>query len=664
MLASTAQTSDTTLTQKEEDFYTIHTVPIPEAVSLEVGGMTFLPNDALAVATRHGEVWIISNPYMKGGVAPRYKLFAQGMHEALGLNYINGDLYLTQRSELTRLRDLDGDGEADEYHTVYSWPISGNYHEYAYGPMLDKEGNMVVTLNLGYTDRAVSLSKWHGWMLKITADGKMTPFATGMRSPAAMGLNKEGDIFYAENQGEWVGSGSITHVAEGDFVGNPEGLKWADLPGSPVKLRYADIPNTGEPKYDVAKRVPGLKTPSVWFPQTILGISTSGILSYEGKAKMGPFEGQVFVGDQGQSKIMRVDLEKVKGVYQGVVFPFREGFSSGILRMNWGSDGSMFVGMTSRGWGSTGTSLYGLQRLEWNGKTPFEMKTVKARPDGFEVEFTEPVDEKTARNAASYRVTGFTYKYQNLYGSSTINQVICPIKAIEISADKMKVRLVVDSLRLGYIHEITVEGIRSATHYALLHNFGYYTLNQIPDGDKLVITKDNKVEAMAMDHHMHMQGSMPVTTTTTAVKKPVVKAGNLKHLTKQPAEWTKGPERTILMTPIPGLKFNVNNITVKAGTKIKLTFKNSDDMLHNIVFTKPESGDYVGTAASKMGITGQQQNFVPNMHHVLFYTRLLQPGESDTIYFTAPDTPGNYEYICSYPGHFLVMRGIFKVTAR
>src|ERR1700733_3381254 len=115
------KTDTTGHVQKEEDFYQIITLPIPEDVILEVGGMAFLPNDALAVSTRHGEVWIINNPYMKGGMLPRFHLYAQGLHEALGLNYINGDLYLTQRSELTRLRDLDGDGEADEYKTIYSW---------------------------------------------------------------------------------------------------------------------------------------------------------------------------------------------------------------------------------------------------------------------------------------------------------------------------------------------------------------------------------------------------------------------------------------------------------------------------------------------------------------------------------------------------------------
>lgn len=656
-LSAQNQTDTTIHVQKEEDFYTIQTVPIPEGILLEAGGMTFLPDDALAVSTRRGEVWIITNPYMKNGSRPHYRLFAQGMHEVLGLNYINGDIYAVQRSELTRLRDLDGDGEADEYETVYSWPLAANYHEFSYGPVLDKEGNMIITLNLAWVgDHGESLSKWHGWMIKITPDGKMKPFAAGMRSPAAFALNNKGDIFYAENQGDWVGSGSITHVAEGDFVGNPASLVWSHLPGSTVKLKKEDIPDTGEPKYDVARRVPGLKPPSVWFPHTILGISTAGLISYDTKGKMGPFEDQLFVGDQGQSKIMRVYLEQVKGVYQGVVFPFREGFSSGILRLNWGSDGSMFVGMTSRGWGSTGRAEYGLQRMVWNGKTPFEMKTVQARPDGFEIEFTQPVDEQSARNAASYRISSFTYKYHHNYGSPVINQGSCPIKAIAVSPDRLKVRLVVDSLRLGYIHEIKAEGVLSAERNTLLHDFGFYTLNRLPEGEKLAITAQNRVNVAAPQHEHGMRHE----AAKTSVNKS--NAADSKHNTKQPAAWTKGPDRSIVIGTRPGLKFDVEMITVKAGSKVKLLFNNNDDMLHNLVITRPGAADNVGEAATKLGLNGEKSGFVPSMPDVLFHTSLLGPTKKETIYFTVPAQPGDYQYVCTYPGHYVVMRGVLRVT--
>ncbi|MES2458924.1 MAG: plastocyanin/azurin family copper-binding protein [Bacteroidota bacterium] len=645
--------------QTEGQIFPIRTVPIPKEIALEVGGMAFIPNDELAVATRRGEVWIITNPYMKNGQQPKYRLFAHGMHEILGLSYIKGDLYLTQRAELTRLRDLDGDGEADEYKTMYSWPLSGNYHEYAYGPMLDKDGNMVVTLNLGWIGYGESLSKWHGWMLKFTPDFEMKPFATGFRSPAAFAMNNSGDIFYAENQGDWVGSGSITHVAEGDFVGNPAGLIWADQPGSPVKLRKGDIPDTAEPKYEVAKRVPGLKTPTVWIPHSIMGNSTSGMLNYSADGNMGPFKGQMFVGDQSQSKISRVFLERVKGVYQGVVFPFREGFSSGILRMNWGSDGSMLVGMTSRGWSSTGKAEYGLQQLTWSGITPFEIQSVKAQPDGFELEFTMPVDEKTARNAGSYKLSTFTYKYHHIYGSPAINQAARSIKAITVSPDHMKVRLVLDSLKEGYIHEISAEGLRAENNnLPLLHNYGFYTLNQIPDGEKITLSAANAPTGTMNHDHMAM-GNM--NGEKAAGVAPKGSTSPEKHVTVQPESWTKGPDRTIALGTEPGLKFDTPNLTIKAGARVKLTFANSDDMLHNFVLTAPASGNVVGEMVTKMGLDGEKYNFIPATPKVLAHTVLLQPGQSDTIYFTAPKTPGLYPFICTYPGHYMVMKGVIKV---
>jgi len=173
---------------------------------------------------------MIDDPYQKKSIKPKYTLFAYGLHEPLWLAYRKGSFYTTQRSELTKITDTNKDGIADKFNTVYSWPISGNYHEYSYGPLFLPNGDMLVTLNLSWVGRGESLTKWRGWMLKITEDGKMTPFATGMRSPAAFGLNSQGDIFLAENQGDWIGSGRITHLNEGDFAGHPAGLKWSGEP--------------------------------------------------------------------------------------------------------------------------------------------------------------------------------------------------------------------------------------------------------------------------------------------------------------------------------------------------------------------------------------------------------------------------------------------------
>jgi hypothetical protein len=251
--------------------------------------------------------------------------------------------------------------------------------------VIDKNGDMWVSLNLAWVGFGEGkFAKWRGWFVKITPDGKLEPFAGGLRSPAGYSFNDEGDLFYGENQGDWVGSGRVTHLAKGEFAGNPGGLKWAKEPNSPLKLSLEEIQDNGAPMFEAAKKNPKIKLPAVWFPHAIMGISTSDILQDTTKGKFSPFPGQYFVADQGQSKVMRMGLEKVNGVYQGFAINYREGFQSGILRERFGLDGSMFVGMTSRGWGSTGKDDFGLQRLFWNGIMPFEIDMIKAKSDGFE----------------------------------------------------------------------------------------------------------------------------------------------------------------------------------------------------------------------------------------------------------------------------------------
>ncbi len=234
---------------------------------------------------------------------------------------------------------------------------------------------------------------------------------------------------------------------------------------------------------------PALKTPAVWLPHGILGISNSDIQKIPG-GYFGPFEGQLLVGDQGQSKIMRIDLEKVKERYQGAAFDFRSGFKSGVLRMAWANDGSLFVGETNRGWGSAGDAGAGLQRLVWNNQVPFEMKTVRAAPDGFRITFTSPVDKKSAEDLASYAVSSYIYKYNPVYGSPPVDPGQAEVKGVKVSENGMEVRILVDNMRENYIHQIELDGIRSEEeNIPLLHSSAYYTLNNIPDGEKLALNE-------------------------------------------------------------------------------------------------------------------------------------------------------------------------------
>jgi azurin/glucose/arabinose dehydrogenase len=648
-------------TSKEDDFYRIITIPIPENIKMEVGGMSVLPDGRLAASTRRGEVWMIGNPYLKGDGQPSFQRFATGLHEPLGLLYRGKDFLISQRGEVTRLVDTDNDGVADVYDSFTKWPLSGNYHQYSYGPVAMPNGELLVTLNLDWVGRGASQSKWRGWMLKLGEDGKLTPYATGLRSPSGFGSYK-GDIFYTENQGDWVGSGRMTHLEKGYFAGNPAGLRWSKEEGSPVKLTPEDVPSTGEPLYDVAKKVPGLKPPAVWFPHTLVGISTSDFKEDVTNGAFGPFTGQMFVGDQGHSIITRVDLEKVNGVWQGTVFPFREGFMSGILRLEWGLDGSMFVGQTSRGWSATGKEEFGIQRLVWTGKMPFEMKTVRSTPDGFEITFTSPVDKKAAAEQDAYKMNSFTYRYHRTYGSPIINTQEVPLKGIIVSEDGLRVRLVVDpaALRKGYIHEIKAEGVKSADGNNLLHATGYYTLNEIAGGQAANASQfTTTVKATAaMDHSAHGAAAPGTTTGETAPNT----AASAKRVTEMPASWTNGPDQVVTIGTVPGLKFDISEIQVKAGSKIKVVFNNNDDMLHNLVITKPGTVTAVGEAGLNLGLKGTELNYVPRTSDVLFHTNIVEPEKSEAIYFEAPKQAGTYQYVCTFPGHYTLMQGKLKVV--
>jgi azurin len=631
--------------QTEKDFYSLKTISIPEDVKLEVGGIAVMPDGRIAVSTRRGEIWIIENAY--GAGAPHFTKFAAGLHEILGLAYKDGAFYCTQRGELTKIEDTNNDGKADVFTPVAVFDLSGGYHEYAYGPVLDQNGDMYVTLNLSLGE---DLGKWHGWLLKITPAGIINPIATGFRSPAGFTVNSKDEVLYADNQGDWVGSGRITHVEKGDFTGNPAGLKWTKEPGSPLSLKPETIKEivNGKPMYETAKKIKELKLPAVWFPHTIMGISTSDILEDITNGAFGPFSGQYFVADQGHSKIMRMSLEKVNGKYQGACYPFFEGFSSGLLRLRWGLDNSIFAGMTSRGWASKGGQLYGLQRLVWNGETPFEMKNIHALSDGFEVEFTTPADPTDLKNSMNYSVNSFTYKYHEDYGSPIINFRERKIIGIIPSSDGLKVKLILDSLIEGNIHEIKLANIQSIEKLSLLHNTGYYTLNNIPEGEKTLLTEAYKVK---MQHH----------PSTTINPSKIATLSSPKRQLKMPADWTQ-PDMVLQIKTKPGLKFDMPMYEIKAGSKIRLVFNNNDDMMHNIVGVMPGTADEVADLAIKLGLKGSQMNYVPKSANVLFNTALLQPHSSESIYFIAPTKPGEYTFLCTYPGHGSVMRGMLKVV--
>ena len=111
---------------------------------------------------------------------------------------------------------------------------------------------------------------------------------------------------------------------------------------------------------------------------------------------------------------------------------------------------------------------------------PFEIKTMSARPDGFTLTFTRPVNSKSATDAKSYMLSSYTYPYHSKYGGKETDLIKLTIKSITLDADKQLVHLKLDGLRAGYVHELHADGVRDSTGQPLIHKAAYYTLNRIP----------------------------------------------------------------------------------------------------------------------------------------------------------------------------------------
>jgi hypothetical protein len=473
--------------EREAASYRIVTLPTPEGITMEAGALCCLGPDKLACSSRIGDIWI-ADGVLGDDPKPKWKLFASGLHEVLGLAVRPGEkdgwIYCTQRCEVTRMRDINNDGRADEFETVSdAWGIGGDYHEYAFGSKFDKEGNMWVVLCL--TGSFTSDNPFRGWCLKITPDGKTIPAIPGIRSPGGIGYNAEGDLFYTDNQGPWNGACKLQWLKPGSFVGHPGGLKWFDEPSTRDAIAKAGLKKPATPQdksrmYVEREKIPELLPPAVYFPYPKMGQSAAGFACDLTGGKFGPFAEQLFVGDQTQSIVMRASLEKVNGFYQGACFPFRSGFGSGALGLEFASDGSLFVYGTDRGWGARGGKPFSLQRVVFTGTVPFEFLDMHAKPDGFEFTFTEPVDPKTASDPANWTAETYTYIYQASYGSPEVDQTKPAIKSITVAPDGRSARLILSEMKIGHVHEFHAAGVRSAKGTPLLHDAAYYTLFQTP----------------------------------------------------------------------------------------------------------------------------------------------------------------------------------------
>ena len=376
------------------------------------------------------------------------------MAEPLGIKVVDGEIYVLQKQELTKLIDTDGDEIIDEYQKICdSWNVTSHYHEFAFG-LVYKDGSFYATLatDLGSEYKNVA---HRGKVVRISKDGSEIEFiAEGFRTPNGIAEGPDGALYVADNQGNWIPTSKIVRVEKGKFYG----FKHADW--DRVK-DYEEQP------------------PLVWLPH----VEISNSPSQPAILNIGPYKDQMIHGDVTHGGIKRVFIDEVGGVKQGTVFRFMQGLDAGINRIVWGPDGDLYAGGVGSGgnWRHNGRLWYALHRFKYNQKSTFEMLAVRAKSNGMEIELTEAVAASTLLAIEDFEVEQYYYVATEQYGGPKMGEERLKVVSVNLSDDRKRIFLEIEGIkerRVVYIH--IKKPFKSENDHALWSTETWYTMTKKP----------------------------------------------------------------------------------------------------------------------------------------------------------------------------------------
>lgn len=369
--------------------YVIDDFPIPNENPFKAlffcSSVEFFKDGAAAVCTAHGDVWIVRG--LNDNQKPvTWQRFATGLFQPLGLKVIDEKVIVLGNDQMTRLHDLNGDGEADLYESLnHDLKTFGQDHAYAMRLETDAQGQFYF-LKAGAAPHGSSL-------YKLSKDTKhLEPIATGFRHPFGMGVGPDGQITVADNEGNWVPSSKIDLITPGGFYGFQDGGK--PLPEGTRPLR---------PLCFIPKVADNASGGQIWATSDRWGdYHRNGMLHFS----------------WGHGTMHAVLEQKVKNVHQAatVEFPHLK-FSSGPADAAFNPiDGQLYV-VGLDGWQTCATRDGCLSRVRYTGQ-PVNMPTAfEAHENGILVRFTSELDAHSATKRENYRVNQWNYKWTHVYGS-------------------------------------------------------------------------------------------------------------------------------------------------------------------------------------------------------------------------------------------------------
>lgn len=461
----------------------------PDGFEPQVGAMKFLPDGRLVLTSfkpvnngifrekPNGTVWALENVLDSNPSNIKAVKIADGFHDPAGLEVVDGDIYISHRTDITRLRDTDNDGTFETRDVFVTPWISDNYHHFSFGLVAHDRwlyGTLSTSIYFNNTIEAdgvegtvVSMNgpnpPHRGTCYRVNLDTRAVEFlAGGFRTPNGIEITPDGDVFVADNQGAWLPASKLVHVKPGRFYGHANGLQRSE--------RY---PDGGNPSLHADQPV---SPPALWLPQNEICNSPSEPLTIT----HGAFAGQLLLGELTMGGIRRLFLEEVDGELQGAAFRFTQGLEGGVNRLIEGPDGCLYVGCTGAGgnWSWRGTQ-FGLQRLRPNGRTAFEYHSIRATPDGFDITLTRPVDTGWLADPANYDITQWRYEPTPQYGGPKHDVEDLSVAQAIAADDGTHVRLVVPGLKQGRVVHLRMAP-ESVDGDQMWSTEAWYTLNRIP----------------------------------------------------------------------------------------------------------------------------------------------------------------------------------------
>ncbi len=435
----------------------------PPGFEPKVGGLAFTRGGDLLVSTWDAEGCVYRLSGVQSGDASKVTIqrMASGLAEPLGLCVVGERIFVLQKQELTELIDLDHDGLTDTYSAVCSaWNVSPNFHEFAFG-LVFQDGwfyaNLAVAIDPGGKSSRPQIAG-RGETIRIElADGRhVETVAHGLRTPNGIGIGVDNEIFLTDNQGDWLPSSKLLHLAKGAFYGSRAVL------------------------LDQAKDL-AVTPPVLWLPHNEISNSPSTPLVIP--PGHGPYSGQMCHGDVTYGGLQRDVVEKVEGQYQGCVLRWTQGLEAGVNRIVFGPDGALYLGGIGGpgNWGQEGKLRYGLQRLAYRGPAPFDLLALRARTNGFEVELTQPLAEGAGWDPQLWEARQWRYVPTEQYGGPKVDEEALHVRSASVAADRTHVFLEVEGLKEGrvvYLHALGP--LLSEGGSPLWSSEAWYTLNRIP----------------------------------------------------------------------------------------------------------------------------------------------------------------------------------------